>query len=147
MSVMWLFTDFGFFSVVKSNEEHDKVLVRGRTVEDLERLVLRHGSSLNSTVSDILMTPKNDYCCRLIVPASLWSQAVFEISENIDYDNFKNSVKKKLGHDRANQCASIWCTMRGLQYPRLDMIDDESFQNFDLNEDTVPGYYEDTNEA
>lgn len=147
MSVMWLFTDFGFFSVVKSKEEHDKVLVRGRTVEDLERLVLRHGSSLNSTVSDILLTPYNDYCCRLIVPANLWSQALFEISENIDYDNFKDAVKSRLGHDRANQCGSIWSTMLGLQYPRLDTFTDESFQNFGLNEDTVPGYYEDINEA
>ena len=104
---MWLFTPFGFYSVVRI--EGAKVLtVRARVRADLNRLRRRYLPSLSPTVA----TPMADYPYRATVSAADLARAAQRIIEDIDYPNFKNAVLGELGEDREALCHGVWEVMR-----------------------------------
>jgi len=112
---MWLFTDIGFFSVVRNRNNPSRLIVRARSEVDIKRLVSRHGHSLDLTELDVVYTPFADYSCRVEVSVLPWSAVLAQLTQDIDYDNFKDCVHRRQGVDRAMLYSQVWSTMLSLQ--------------------------------
>ena len=110
---MWLITNFGFFSVVqKPDDEGSHTLtVRSRVKADLEALRDRYLPELGS----ITANAGTDYKYRAKVSRNALAAAHVRIVQDIDYNNFKNSVAKQQGYDRSNQYHKIWDVLYELQ--------------------------------
>ena len=106
---MWLFTRHGFFSVVYDKQQ-SCVVVRARREEDL--LALKTFANLRAK---IYMTPTRDYHCRLFLTPKVWERVSIELARNIDYPNFKDTIHREAGAERAHLYADIWRTHHRLQ--------------------------------
>ncbi|CAH2605076.1 conserved protein of unknown function [Rhodovastum atsumiense] len=112
---MWLFTTFGFFSIVEKGEDRGTgmVTVRARVRGDLEALRLRY----LPTLGEIVETPERDYGCRARVPKEDLAGAVGRITMDIDYTNFKGEVAMRMGYAREQIYHEVWETLFALQPP------------------------------
>lgn len=100
---MWLYTDDGFYSVVHKPGDQE-LTVRARVKSDLERLKARYLPGL----SDITETKDGDYRFRAKVSHAAFAHGLYSIGLDINYSNFKNTVAKKQGIDRAKIYGNIW---------------------------------------
>lgn len=119
---MWVICRSGFYSVVAydpkrwpkeaaevgAKEFGDHVLVRGRVAEDIAILCETVGTEFRED-------PTADYRYRTIVPKELWAQFVAQEAEDIDYTNFKNTVKDR---NRHNVYMAVWGVLHRLQPSR-----------------------------
>jgi len=109
---MWLFTKFGFFSVVKKESDGaDTLTIRARVKADLENLIKYY------LIGEfkILTFPEADYRYRIIVPKEVFTKAIAEITKDINYENFKNEVYDLQGSGRANSYGKVWAELYKLQ--------------------------------
>ena len=53
-------------------------------------------------------TPNADYPFRTVIERELFANVMLDYSLNIDYDNFKNSIKENNFHDH---CVQVWAIM------------------------------------
>ena len=106
---MWLLTNFGFFSVVQKPGDAD-LTVRARVREDLEILREKYLPALGEITGG-----GTDYAFRARVPHEEFAEAARKIALEIDYDNFKNSVRKRQGSERAKIYGKVWSTLLELQ--------------------------------
>lgn len=108
---MWVFTTRGFYSVVnKHGDPADVLTVRARVKKDLENL------------SDLLPEAKpyeeefyTDYAWRIKVTAAEWAKVMAVLALDIDYDNFKDEVKRVQGTKRAGVYGGVWGKLLALQ--------------------------------
>jgi hypothetical protein len=84
---MWMMTKDGFFSTVQKPGQTDEVTVRSRVKQDLLNLLDR----LNHE-AEILEGAGTDYPYRIVVKKMVWVDYVSRMAENLDYENFKNTV-------------------------------------------------------
>jgi len=105
---MWLTTTEGFFSAVEDRDEQGSVLVRARVRGDLEQLADALGV-------EVLEMPAADYPFRVRVSKADWAGYVANCAGRIDYDNFKDAVAARQGHDRAEVYMGVWSALRRLQ--------------------------------
>ncbi|MGB4950765.1 MAG: hypothetical protein WBO55_09030 [Rhizobiaceae bacterium] len=115
---MWLATKYGFFSVVAHQDDPDLVQVRARSRDDLEHL-RGFAQGRDIPVPDIVMTPANDYCCRIFMTRRSWTQLGGELATEIDYPNFKEQVRGEPARDAAYM--QMWSIMRRYQEQKLGM--------------------------
>jgi hypothetical protein len=116
---MWLFTEHGFFSVVRADPEKVKgipadvphVMVRARVESDLDNVRAAWSKHNQGEAPEILRWKGRDYPARLIMPQAEWVQILSSMSEDIDYSNFKSRVGKTQGKERANLYLDVWSTM------------------------------------
>ena len=110
---MWLITNFGFFSVVQKPDDEGAhtLTVRARVKADLEALRDRYLPELGP----ITANAGTDYKYRAKVSRNALAAAHVRIVQDIDYNNFKNSVAKQQGYDRSNQYHKIWDVLYELQ--------------------------------
>lgn len=107
---MWIFTTFGFFSIVKKHGE-THLTVRARVAADLD--------SLRTRVPELgptLATPDLDYPFRATVSAVDLAIGLGEAIQAIDYDNFKAEVARRQGYFRAGMYSQVWAGLRNLSY-------------------------------
>lgn len=109
---MWLFTKFGFFSVMNKGD-NDELTVRSRTKSDLDRLRNHYLPSLSPSRAH----EGTDYPWRATTSSTALGEAMRVIAQDIDYANFKNEVALDLGKDRAKRYGKIWSAL-------YDMPDD-----------------------
>jgi len=109
---MWLFTKFGFFSVVNKGD-NDELTVRSRTKSDLDRLRNHYLPSLSPPSAH----EGTDYPWRATTSSTALGEAMRVIAQDIDYANFKDEVALGLGKDRAKRYGKIWSAL-------YDMPDD-----------------------
>jgi len=102
---MWIFTTFGFFSVVRHREKSDTLLVRTRVLDDARILAM----SLANV--DVERTPAADYPYRLSVKADAFAKLMADCVDDINYDNFKNAVAYEQSPQRARLYGEVWGTM------------------------------------
>jgi hypothetical protein len=100
---MWLFTNFGFFSVVQKPGERD-LTVRSRLRSDLEHLRQRY----LPTLGPVIEHGGSDYQFRAKISHAALAEAMSKIVLDIDYSNFKNSVAEQQGHARAKTYGKVW---------------------------------------
>ena len=110
---MWIVTDRGFFSVVDKGEPEGCLCVRARVREDIENLCRL--DSLTSYADTIEESELSDYRFRIHVKREDWVKAAADLSEQIDYDNFKNAVAARQGYERASVYSKVWSVLFGLQ--------------------------------
>lgn len=123
---MWLFTQYGFYSVVcgrdlagdSSRIDPDTVMVRARSRAHLEALRKRFAPL---AAVEIAETTSTDYRFRLLTPKAAWSDVVRELAAEIDYGNFKGRVETS-ANDPAYAAAlhGVWAVMERLQRPGRD---------------------------
>lgn len=107
---MWIFTEFGFFSVVhKEGDENSVLTVRARVRKDLERLKER-----NPLVGDIEAESGTDYEFRVRVNRAILVSIMRDAIYDIDYDNFKSAVKKRQGRKRHDIYSMVWYVLLNL---------------------------------
>src|SRR6266511_3910460 len=107
---MWLMTNFGAFSVVRAQEDPEWMVVRARRRRDLMRLRRRYLPELGRIYS----TPHRDYQFRAFCTPSHCAEAMSKVALDIDYDNFKDSVKDHKLHEAYSD---IWYTLWTAFYP------------------------------
>lgn len=110
---MWLFTDIGFFSIVRKPEDEDAgtVTIRARVRSDLERLK----EFYLPTLGDVVEGGGTDYPFRARAKQSDFAEALRLIGENVGYSNFKSEVSAKQGHPRAHVYSDVWRQLRRLE--------------------------------
>jgi hypothetical protein len=106
---MWIFTTFGFYSVVQKEPSDAFLTVRARDPKDLDRLRER--------VPDLGPTELKggDYCCRARVSRPAFANGLAIIASEIHYGNFKNAVQKSMGSHRAGIYHDIWTAAYEIQ--------------------------------
>jgi len=122
---MWIFTKYGFFSVVCARQgdgeygqpvDLDRVMVRARVRQHLEKLQEEFDDLLGE--SEIHDSPHADYAFRLFAPKSVWLEVLARLGDGIDYDNFKSEVARNLGAAGAayeHSLHRVWSVMHKLQ--------------------------------
>ncbi len=123
---MWLFTQYGFYSVVaQSSDNEENYLVRSRVRNDLENL-----KALARLDNEILENVGTDYRYRLVLSGEEWSRALGSLGAAIDYSNFKNRIGE-LPDQRGKNMAyhQIWSKLIALKEPSDDEIAHEDNQS------------------
>ena len=106
---MWLFTRFGFFSIVRK-EGDDHLTIRSRTQGDLLRLCRYYLPKAGDPVAH----EGTDYPWRVTCPRNDFAEAMQKIAGDIDYPNFKNEVALSVGKARAARYGTVWSALYGL---------------------------------
>ena len=124
---MWLFTKYGFFSVVCARQgtgaysmpiDTERVQVRARVRGHLLALIEGFGAS-----ADISETRDTDYRFRILMPKSEWAKMAAELVNEIDYDNFKGQVARQrnaVGAGYEHALHEVWGVMNRLQQAQKD---------------------------
>jgi len=107
---MWLYTKFGFFSVIADANAKGRLVIRARRKEDLLNLRTRYLPSLSKTVT----TERSDYRYRAFVTKADFKRVIPRIVEDITYSNFKDSVEDQ---DRHGIYLDVWFATQQLQDP------------------------------
>ena len=110
--LMWIFCKLGFFSAVQHRDKPDILLVRGRFVGDLERLLDSLSTEDHELCSPVTETSNADYLYRMEMPKHIFAKAVAEIAEEIDYGNFKDSVHEGYSSPRDAAYMGCWAELR-----------------------------------
>jgi hypothetical protein len=84
---VWFCFNDGFVSVVQDKRDPNKLMVRGRSYQHLQNIF---GQSVR-----IVVTPRNDYRFRVFTNRQEWADIVSKRIHDINYGNFKDSVKEK----------------------------------------------------
>ena len=103
---MWIMTPTSFLSVVHKDCAPDELLVRSRMKGHIE-----------AVFPDAMVTESThtDYRYRAVLPRTVVAQAMCDQVTNLQYDNYKNSVKNHAFHDAL---AAVWSIMARLQPTR-----------------------------
>ncbi len=103
-------TNFGFFSIVKKKGE-DYLTVRARAKQDLLNLKKRYLPAVGA----IEVSDYTDYRYRVQVPQEVFAEALRNMALDIDYPNFKDSVTRRQGKNRARIYEDVWHQLMELQ--------------------------------
>jgi len=112
---MWIFTPFGFFSVVSMRGNTDLLLVRGRVRNDL--IAMHHALRTIATSHDLRhpsaveTNAHADYPYRCTVHRRTFVQAFTHwIDVDLTYPNFKDEVGR-VDTDRAHVYHEVWAVL------------------------------------
>jgi hypothetical protein len=102
---MWIVTNKSYLSVVESSKDNTKFIVRARVKGDIE-------SFFSDLEVDVIETENTDYRFRTFVDKEVFKSQILKEINNIDYSNFKDSVKD---YERKTWYTKIWSIMYGVQ--------------------------------
>jgi len=108
---MWIMTNKGFVSLVQHKDKPHLIVIRARTRDCLYNFLQGHTRTKDRRLYETLQA---DYRWRAFVPKDVVAQLVQRHVEEIDYTNFKNSVKDTSLHDAYLR---VWGDMYELQVP------------------------------
>lgn len=103
---MWLFTNFGFFSIVQKPGT-DFLTVRARVRGDLDNLRDQYLPSLSATQAK----GGTDYPWRAMAPHVDFAAALGKITLDLNYGNFKTEVAARQGKTRASRYGRVWSAL------------------------------------
>ena len=106
---MWIFTKHGFYSVVSSTKQKEKIQIRARCKRHLTNLKERFG-----LLGPILETENSDYRFRMIVARIQWKMLIEQLAREVyDYCNFKDQLDGDPEYQDA--AVGVWTRMHKLQ--------------------------------
>jgi hypothetical protein len=100
---MWICLNNSFLSVVENQNDKSQLLVRARRKGDIEKVFIDANVFENTNV---------DYRYRTYIQRDRVADIMYNSIMNINYDNFKNSVRDDDLHDAYSD---FWLTMNKLQ--------------------------------
>lgn len=106
---MWLFTTFGFFSIVCKPDERG-LTIRSRALGDLRRLRNHYLPQATAPRSQ----GGSDYPWRMQCDRADLARALPRIVADIDYGNFKDEVALTTGKPRAERYGDVWQALYGM---------------------------------
>ena len=106
---MWILMNKAYFSIAENKNEPEELLVRTRIRGDIEKIFP------NAVVRQWAGT---DYRYRASLPRTLVAEAIKEEIENIDYQNFKDSVPLE-DAQRHEAYFDVWLDLLALQEPQF----------------------------
>lgn len=102
---MWIVMNDSYISAVQDRTNKMNLVVRARVREDLE-------NAFPGLAKQIIESTDSDYRFRLFMTKQFLCGVMNTKIMNIDYDNFKNSVKQNWRHDAY---LAIWSVMYRVQ--------------------------------
>ena len=102
---MWIVMNDSFISAVEDRNNKMNLVVRARVREDLE-------NAFPKLKNEIIESTDSDYKFRLFMAKQVLCGVMTTKIMNINYDNFKNSVKQNWRH---NAYIAIWSIMYKVQ--------------------------------
>ncbi len=102
---MWIFLNNSFLSIVENRNNKEELLVRSRIKGDIDKIF---------SDSNVFELENSDYKYRSYIKKSEVSEKIKDIIQNINYDNFKNSISKN-EDKRHSSYINVWNEMRKLQ--------------------------------
>ncbi len=96
---MWLLLNNSYLSVVKHLGKAETLLVRSRIQGDIERAI---------PTAEVYEDPSADYRYRADVPREVFKKAMEVAIDEIEYSNFKGSVKDPVRH---NVYMRVWSVL------------------------------------
>jgi hypothetical protein len=117
---MWICSTIGFFSVACAQRadgslDPDTVMLRARRKAHLQNLQKRFPEIAGL---EILVTPRNDYRYRLILPKAEWAGMLADLATEQEYSNFKDEAARnqsKTGADYVRALHEVWAVMHAIQ--------------------------------
>jgi len=106
---MWIFTTFGYFSVVQKQPGDNFLTVRARDPKDLDCL-RKHIPELGPTE-----IKGGDYFCRAKVSRPGLATGLAKIASEIGCSNFKDAVYESRGSERARIYHDVWAAACQIQ--------------------------------
>jgi 8-oxo-dGTP pyrophosphatase MutT (NUDIX family) len=106
---MWLFTTFGFFSVVLKPDD-SQLTIRSRTRGDLQRLRQHYLPQATPPRAH----GGTDYPWRMRCNHAELAEAMSRIVADIGYGNFKDEVAMVTGQTRARRYGDVWQALYGM---------------------------------
>lgn len=100
---MWLFFNDAFLSIISENPRSKDLTVRGRIKGDIQRVF---------PGAKVIETPVRDYRFRAFIPRERVAQVVARNLLDLEYHNFKGSVREM---DRHDQYLKVWGIMHSWQ--------------------------------
>lgn len=100
---MWVCLNRSFLSIVNQPDNKDVLLVRARRKGDIQKVF---------PGAKVKRTPERDYLYRAVIPRTEVARAIADEVVNINYGNFKASVRDNRLHDAYS---SVWTIMSRLQ--------------------------------
>lgn len=127
---MWLFTKYGFFSIVKKT---DGFHIRARKRGDLEALREEFRQDRDFVLPPIAETKGNDYAYRIVISSETLLPLIFNnLARSIDYSNFKGKISATPDQrDKLSPLHQIWEIMS--EYQTYQERDKTSFIEFDFD--------------
>lgn len=116
--VMWVFTEDGFYSAVRerrAGKHKGQMVVRGRSLEDLERFVAKYADGKASPIHTTGGGEFTDYGYRFWMSPEDFGSALARVAEAVEYTNFKSRALKTLGSKREHLLHDIWSVMAKVQ--------------------------------
>lgn len=101
---MWICANNAFLSIVNSDQDPTVLMVRARRHGDLEAVF--------GPETEVTTLPGRDYQFRAFIKREVVGEVIAKALVDINYGNFKNSVKDNHLHDAY---AHVWGTMADLQ--------------------------------
>jgi hypothetical protein len=89
-NTMWICLNYAFVSAVQDRNSPDWLCIRARKRAHLESLF---------PGQEIVSTPKGDYSFRVFVPKAAFAELMRREIEDLNYSNFKGSVRDPDLHD------------------------------------------------
>lgn len=106
---MWVITTSGFYSAVAHREHPELLLVRARAKGDLTRLKkVIPGMKIRED-------RRADYRWRTVVTREEWAHALVLLAADVDYDNFKNAVRRKHSRKREGIYHRVWSALTHIE--------------------------------
>lgn len=102
---MWILLNNSFISVVENRKNSNELIIRSRAEKDLLHLFPEEKIIKNFTA---------DYRYRCVVNREILYKKLKSLVENINYDNFKNSIDPR-DKKRHNIYYDCWKKLRQLQ--------------------------------
>lgn len=105
---MWIMTTIGFYSAVQHRDNHDDLLIRARSKADLLALQALAADRFGGVGPIDTTLTGADYPHRMVISKSTWKALLEDLTDDVDYDNFKTAVARAGHPERANTYHNVW---------------------------------------
>ena len=106
---MWLFTKYGFYSIVQDEKDKNTYKVRAREKGDLEQL---KNNVVEVAYCSIHQDENADYRYRIFINQEQLQSLLTHLANHLDYSNFKDSIyRNKLQKDKLDSYHKVWDVM------------------------------------
>lgn len=109
---MWVMFDRGFLSAVQDADDPSLFKVRARDRMSLKAMLDCLAEAGHETDGlEIVTGEGTDYRWRVILPRELFGVFLLQVSDEIDYENFKNKVTLTRGKRWHDVLMEVWVSM------------------------------------